>query len=67
MGAPRSVETASRKLCFAAELDPSTRTTRVRPMASVVKRPEGKWRTRYRNETGKEHASHFARKIDATR
>ncbi len=36
-------------------------------MTSVVKRPDGKWRARYRDQAGKEHAQHFARKVDATR
>ncbi|MEQ4568003.1 tyrosine-type recombinase/integrase [Paenarthrobacter sp. CAP02] len=36
-------------------------------MASIQKRPDGRWRARYRDETGKEHARHFARKIDAQR
>lgn len=34
-------------------------------MASVRKRPNGKWRARYRDPSGKEHARHFARKVDA--
>lgn len=34
-------------------------------MASISKRPNGKWRARYRDEGGKEHARHFARKTDA--
>lgn len=34
-------------------------------MASIQKRPDGRWRARYRDETGKEHARHFARKVDA--
>ncbi|UYB35486.1 site-specific integrase [Arthrobacter koreensis] len=36
-------------------------------MASIQKRPDGRWRARYRDEIGKEHARHFARKIDAQR
>ncbi len=36
-------------------------------MASVAKRPDGQWRARYRDEAGKEHARHFARKVDAQR
>lgn len=36
-------------------------------MASVQKRPNGKWRARYRDADGKEHARHFQRKIDAQR
>lgn len=34
---------------------------------SVVKRPNGKWRARYRDAAGKEHARHFDRKVDADR
>ncbi|WP_240937900.1 site-specific integrase [Nocardioides sp. JQ2195] len=34
-------------------------------MASVKRRPDGKWRARYRDEADKEHARHFARKVDA--
>lgn len=33
----------------------------------IAKRPNGKWRARYRDDAGKEHASHFDRKIDAQR
>lgn len=36
-------------------------------MASIQKRDDGKWRARYRDGNGKEHARHFARKIDAQR
>lgn len=34
-------------------------------MASIRKRPDGRWRARYRDESGKEHARHFRRKVDA--
>lgn len=34
---------------------------------SIAKRPNGKWRARYRDEAGKEHSRHFTRKIDAQR
>ncbi|WNI15217.1 tyrosine-type recombinase/integrase [Actinacidiphila sp. ITFR-21] len=34
---------------------------------SIKKRPNGKWRARYRDLAGKEHARHFARKVDAER
>ena len=34
---------------------------------SSAKRPNGKWRARYRDLAGKEHARHFDRKIDAER
>lgn len=33
-------------------------------MASIVKRPGGQWRARYRDAAGKEHARHFPRKSD---
>lgn len=33
-------------------------------MASVTKRPNGKWRARYRDSAGREHARHFERKVD---
>ena len=36
-------------------------------MASIAKRPDGRWRARYRDEAGREHARHFARKVDAQR
>ncbi|MGA5599873.1 tyrosine-type recombinase/integrase [Streptomyces griseoincarnatus] len=36
-------------------------------MASIAKRPNGRWRARYRDDAGKEHARHFDRKVDAQR
>lgn len=36
-------------------------------MASIKKRENGKWRARYRDSAGKEHARHFDRKVDAQR
>lgn len=36
-------------------------------MASVKRRPNGKWRARYRDETGKEHARHFDTKREGER
>lgn len=36
-------------------------------MASIQKRPSGRWRARYRDDAGKEHARHFDRKVDAQR
>lgn len=36
-------------------------------MGSIVKRSNGKWRARYRDLAGREHARHFARKVDAQR
>ncbi|WP_406127552.1 tyrosine recombinase XerC [Streptomyces sp. NBC_00989] len=34
---------------------------------NIAKRPNGKWRARYRDLANKEHARHFARKLDAER
>lgn len=36
-------------------------------MASIARRPDGRWRPRYRDAAGKEHAKHFERKVDAQR
>lgn len=36
-------------------------------MASLKKRPDGRWRARYRDPDGREHARHFTRKSDAER
>jgi integrase len=36
-------------------------------VASITRRPDGTWRARYRDEAGKEHARHFARKVDGQR
>jgi integrase len=36
-------------------------------MASIARRPDGTYRPRYRDATGKEHARHFKRKVDAQR
>ncbi|MFN8019842.1 MAG: hypothetical protein U0P45_17240, partial [Acidimicrobiales bacterium] len=36
-------------------------------MASIDKRPNGRWRARYRDHEGKQHARHFERKTDAQR
>ena len=36
-------------------------------MANIQKRPDGRWRARYRDTAGKEHARHFKRKAEATR
>jgi len=36
-------------------------------MASIRKRPDGKWRARYRDPSGKELARHFERRMDAER
>jgi integrase len=36
-------------------------------VASIQKRPDGRYRARYRDPSGREHARHFARKVDAQR
>nr|MBA2325258.1 tyrosine-type recombinase/integrase [Actinomycetota bacterium] len=36
-------------------------------MASITKRPDGRWRARYRDPSGRERAKHFARRVDAER
>jgi integrase len=36
-------------------------------MASIKRRPDGQWRARYRDGSGREHAKHFARRVDAQR
>lgn len=36
-------------------------------MASIAKRPNGRWRARYRDPDGREYSRHFSRKIDAQR
>lgn len=36
-------------------------------MASIKKLPNGMWRARYRDDFGREHAKHEARKVDAQR
>lgn len=36
-------------------------------MASIAKRPDGRWRARYRDDAGREHSRHFDRKTDAKR
>ena len=36
-------------------------------MASIKRQPSGVWRARYRDDAGREHARHFARKVDGQR
>lgn len=36
-------------------------------MASIAKRPDGRWRARYRDQAGREISKHFVRKADAQR
>lgn len=36
-------------------------------MSSIAKRPDGRWRARYRDDSGKEHSRHFNRRVDARR
>jgi integrase len=35
-------------------------------MASIAKRPDGRYRARYADPSGKQHARHFERKVDAS-
>ncbi|HKG50908.1 MAG TPA: tyrosine-type recombinase/integrase [Actinomycetales bacterium] len=34
---------------------------------NIARRPDGRWRARHRDASGREHARHFDRKLDATR
>ncbi len=36
-------------------------------MASIGRRPSGQWRARFRDDGGREHARHFARRVDGQR
>lgn len=36
-------------------------------MASIAKRPNGRWRARYRDHAGREHTRHFRRRVDGQR
>jgi len=36
-------------------------------MPSISRRPDGRWRARYRDDAGREHAKHHARRVDAQR
>ncbi len=36
-------------------------------MANIAKRPDGRWRARYRDDAGREHSRHYGRKVDAQR
>lgn len=36
-------------------------------MANIQKRPDGRWRARYRDVDGREHSKHFERKVDGQR
>lgn len=36
-------------------------------MANIARRPDGRWRARYRDPSGAERSKHFARKVDAQR
>jgi len=38
-----------------------------RAVTSIAKRPDNRWRARYRDAAGREHARHFDRKVDAQR
>jgi integrase len=36
-------------------------------VGNIAKRPDGRWRARYRDPAGREHSQHFPRRIDAQR
>ena len=36
-------------------------------MGNIASRPDGKWRARYRDTSGRERTKQFARKVDAQR
>ena len=36
-------------------------------MSSIAKRPDGRWRARYRDADDREHSKHFSRRVDAQR
>ena len=36
-------------------------------MGNVARRPDGRWRARYRDPAGRERSKHFDRKVDAQR
>jgi len=36
-------------------------------MSSIKRQPSGRWQARYRDDTGREHAQRFDRKVDAER
>jgi hypothetical protein len=36
-------------------------------VGSIARRPDGRWRARYRDPDGREHAKHFSRKVDGER
>jgi integrase len=36
-------------------------------VGNIARRPNGQWRARYRDASGREHSKHFARKVDAQR
>lgn len=36
-------------------------------MSNIQRRPNGRWRARYRDDSGREHAKHFGKRIDAQR
>src|SRR5438552_197079 len=45
----------------------SSHSSRRTDVASIKKREDGRYRARYRDESGKEHARHFRRQADAQR
>ncbi|HEY2176010.1 MAG TPA: tyrosine-type recombinase/integrase [Mycobacteriales bacterium] len=55
-------------ICVTARLKSTAGLRRRRlDMGNVQKRPDGRWRARYRDAAHREHARHFRRRIDAVR
>ena len=50
-----------------ADVRPGSRSRWRDDVGSVAKRPDGRWRARYRDPSGNEHARHFDRTLDAQR
>ena len=63
----RRTRSSTRPLRRRTRAAPSSRHRRGHAVASVAKRPDGGWRARYRDASGKEHARHFSRRVDAQR
>lgn len=47
--------------------DPRIRRAKANQVGSLARRPDGRWRARYRDPDGRERAKHFSRKADGER
>jgi integrase len=59
--------TATRPPRFQVQRRRPLKSLSVPGMGGIARRPDGRWRARYRDAAGKEHSKHFARKVDAQR